>query len=123
MSRYKIITACFSLFLSMNCFAAEERSGQQLFQDFGCMYCHGITGHRGATAGRHLAPTAHTIESFSQFVRFPVNNMPAYEPVHLSNEQLGSIFEYIQKLEEPPALEEIDSLSEMQEAILQKENN
>ena len=118
----KIITACFSLFLSLNCFAAEERSGQQLFQDFGCMYCHGITGHRGATAGRHLAPTAHTIESFSLLVRFPANNMPAYESALLSNEQLGSIFEYINKLEEPPALEDIDSLSAMRDAILQPED-
>ncbi len=101
--------------------AAEERTGEQLYTDFGCILCHGISGHRGATAGRPLAPTNHTLTSFSQLVRYPARSMPAYAPEAFSDEQMSRVFDYILSIPASPEVEDIDSLQELRDRLYEAE--
>lgn len=89
---------------------AQERDGRRLFQDFGCSYCHGITGYRGGIGGQPLAPGRHSFDSFRQLVRFPADNMPPYPPEALDDDQLRRIYEYLESVEESPDREELSIL-------------
>ena len=94
--------------------AQQERDGLQLYRDFGCIYCHGISGHRGATGGA-LTPLAHNFESFRTLVRFPARSMPPYAPEAISDEQLRRVFDYLMTVAAPPEVEELDILRDLRD--------
>jgi len=86
--------------------------GRALYSDFGCYQCHGYQG-QGSSASPpvpRIAPTVYPIEAFSAFVRTPVRLMPAYSPNVLSDAQLQAIYDFMQSIPEPPAVEDIPAL-------------
>src|ERR1700761_3366122 len=74
--------------------AADQRSGEQLFKDFGCVLCHGSNGYRGGLGGRPIAPMKHSLDAFRILVRSPGNAMPAFAPQVLSEEQLKKLYQF-----------------------------
>jgi mono/diheme cytochrome c family protein len=93
--------------------AAEERSGEQLFKDFGCVLCHGSTGYRGGIAGRPIAPMQHSLDAFRILVRSPGNAMPAFAPKALSEEQLKKLYEYLRSVSPSPEVAELPLLKSL----------
>lgn len=77
--------------------AAEEPSGQQLYETKGCYQCHGYVGQGGA-AGPRLAPQPIPLQAFKLIVRKPPNVMPAYSPRVLSAAELAAIYAYVSAL-------------------------
>ena len=89
--------------------------GRALYSDFGCYQCHGYQG-QGSSASPpvpRIAPTVYPIEAFSAFVRTPVRLMPAYSPNVLSDAQLQAIYDFMQSIPEPPAVEDIPALRDL----------
>jgi mono/diheme cytochrome c family protein len=93
--------------------AAEERSGQQLFTDFGCVLCHGSTGYRGGIGGRPIAPMQHSLDAFRILVRSPGNAMPAFAPQVLSEEQLKKLYQFLSSVSPSPAVAELPLLKSL----------
>jgi mono/diheme cytochrome c family protein len=90
-------------------------AGRALYSDFGCYQCHGYQG-QGSSASPpvpRIAPTVYPIEAFSAFVRTPVRLMPAYSPNVLSDAQLQEIYDFMQSIPEPPAVEDIPALRDL----------
>lgn len=92
-----------------NLLAQEDSPGRSLFIDYGCWQCHGYEGQGGAS-GPRVAPTMLPFVAFEQFVRRPVNVMPAYAPGNLPDEALRAIYAFLGEVEEPPAIEDIPAL-------------
>lgn len=90
--------------------AAEERSGEQLYTDFGCVLCHGASGHRGGAGGRPIAPTPHQLEAFRVLLRTPANNMPAYAPEALTDAQAERLHAFLRQIAPAPTVEELPLL-------------
>lgn len=93
--------------------AAEERTGEQLFKDFGCVLCHGSTGYRGGIGGRPIAPMQHSLDAFRVLVRSPGNSMPAFAPQVLSEEQLKKLYEFLRSVSPSPEVAEIPLLKSL----------
>jgi mono/diheme cytochrome c family protein len=93
--------------------ATEERSGQQLFTDFGCVLCHGSTGYRGGIAGRPIAPMQHSLDAFRILVRSPGNAMPAFAPQVLSEEQLKKLYQFLSSVSPSPEVAELPVLKSL----------
>jgi mono/diheme cytochrome c family protein len=90
--------------------AADERSGEQLFTDFGCVLCHGSSGYRGGIGGRPIAPMQHSLDAFRILVRSPGNAMPAFAPQVLSEEQLRKLYQFLRSVSPSPEVAEIPLL-------------
>jgi len=98
----------------MNSGAAQDvaEEGRALYSDFGCYQCHGHEG-QGSQASPpvpRIAPTAYPLEAFTVFIRTPPRLMPAYSPNVMSDAQLRAIYDYMQAIPEPPAVEDIPAL-------------
>jgi mono/diheme cytochrome c family protein len=93
--------------------AAEERSGEQLFKDFGCVLCHGSTGYRGGIGGRPIAPLQHSLDAFRILVRSPGNAMPAFAPQVLSEEQLKKLYQFLSSVSPSPEVAELPLLKSL----------
>ena len=91
---------------------AEEasESGSDLFLSYQCWQCHGYEGQGGAAP--RVAPSAYPYEAFVRFVRYP-NLMPAYTTELLSDADLRAIYDYLQTIDPPKALEEIPALNDL----------
>ena len=83
-------------------------NGQRVFETYQCWQCHGHEGQGGA-AGVRIAPMVYPFEAFQQLVRH-TNEMPAYPPNALSDENLRLIWEYLRSRPEPPPIEDIPAL-------------
>ena len=88
--------------------AQESGEGRVLFEAYGCYQCHGYEGQGGAAL--RIAPSPYPFEAFAQFVRRPSNEMPAYSPGVLSEDNLRAIFRYVRSRPEPPAVADIPIL-------------
>ena len=82
-------------------------SGRMVFETYQCWQCHGFEGQGGAAL--RIAPMVYPFEAFAQLVRH-TNEMPAYSPNALSEENLRLIWEYLRSRPEPPAIEDIPAL-------------
>jgi len=100
--------------------AAEERSGEQLFKDFGCVLCHGSTGYRGGIGGRPIAPMQHSMDAFRILVRSPGNAMPAFAPQVLSEEQLKKLYQFLSSIKPSPEVAELPPLKSLGAGALKK---
>lgn len=80
----------------------NAENGKALFTSYGCYQCHGTQG-AGGSAGPALTPKPTVIpwNVFSGEVRKPVDQMPPYTTMVLSNEQLADIFAYTQTFPGP----------------------
>jgi mono/diheme cytochrome c family protein len=88
----------------------SAQAGRQLFESYQCWQCHGYEGQGGAAP--RIAPTVYPFEAFAQLVRH-TNEMPAYSPNSLSDEQLRRIYEYVRSRPEPPPVEDIPALRDL----------
>lgn len=88
----------------------DAETGRQLFETYQCWQCHGREGQGGAAP--RIAPTVYPFEAFQQLVRH-TNEMPAYSPNSLSDEDLRRIYEFVRSQPEPPAVEDIPALRDL----------
>jgi len=88
--------------------SGQEPGDRELFVAYGCYQCHGFEGQGGAAL--RIAPSQYPFEAFAALVRRPANEMPAYAPSALSDEQLRAIYRYVRSVPEPPPLESLPLL-------------
>jgi mono/diheme cytochrome c family protein len=87
---------------------AQTAGERELYVGYGCYQCHGYEGQGGAAP--RIAPSAYPFEAFAALVRRPPNEMPAYAPAVLSDEQLSAIYRYVRSVAEPSPREDLPLL-------------
>jgi len=75
--------------------AGDAVNGKRVYMAVGCYQCHGTVGQGSRPTGPHLAPNPLPYEAFAAVVRRPVNVMPPYTTVVLSDQDLGDIYAYL----------------------------
>jgi len=70
-------------------------NGKRIYMSVGCYLCHGTVGQGSRPTGPHIAPNPLPYEVFAELVRRPVNVMPAYTTVVLSDQSLRDIYAYL----------------------------
>jgi mono/diheme cytochrome c family protein len=78
-------------------------NGKRVYMTVGCYQCHGTVGQGGRPSGPHLAPNPLPYEVFAGRVRRPINAMPPYTTMVLSERELGDIYAYLVTI--PPLLD------------------
>jgi ubiquinol-cytochrome c reductase cytochrome c subunit len=73
----------------------DAANGKRIYMAVGCYRCHGTVGQGSRPTGPHLAPNPLPYEAFAALVRRPVNVMPPYTTVVLSDQDLGDIYAYL----------------------------
>lgn len=90
--------------------ADASAAGRQLYEAYQCWQCHGYEGQGGAEL--RIAPTVYPFEAFTRLVRH-TNEMPAYSPNALTEDNLRLIWEYLRSRPEPPAADDIPALRDL----------
>ncbi len=75
--------------------AGDAANGKRLYMETGCYQCHGTVGQGSRGTGPHLAPKPMPYAAFAGQVRKPVNAMPPYTSVVLSDQELADIYAYL----------------------------
>jgi mono/diheme cytochrome c family protein len=77
--------------------------GKRLYLAVGCFTCHGRAGQGGAMNGPApiLAKTAMPFDGFKGQLRQPINDMPAYAEIVMSDQQIADIYAFLQTLPGP----------------------
>jgi mono/diheme cytochrome c family protein len=77
--------------------------GKRLYLAVGCFTCHGRAGQGGAMNGPApiLAKTQMPFDGFKGQLRQPVNDMPAYAEIVMSDKQIADIYAFLQTLPGP----------------------
>jgi len=78
-------------------------NGKRVYMADGCYQCHGTVGQGSRPTGPHLAPNPLPYEAFAGQVRRPVNAMPPYTSVVLSEQDLADIYAYLVSI--PPLVD------------------
>jgi ubiquinol-cytochrome c reductase cytochrome c subunit len=73
----------------------DAANGKRIYMADGCYQCHGTVGQGSRPTGPHLAPNPLPYEAFAGQVRRPVNAMPPYTSVVLSEQDLADIYAYL----------------------------
>ncbi len=73
----------------------DAANGKRVYMADGCYQCHGSVGQGSRATGPHLAPKPLPYEVFAGQVRRPVNSMPPYTTVVLSDQELADIYAYL----------------------------
>jgi mono/diheme cytochrome c family protein len=81
----------------------DAANGQRVYMADGCYQCHGTVGQGSRPTGPHLAPNPLPYEAFAGQVRHPVNAMPPYTTVVLSERDLADIYAYLLSI--PPLID------------------
>jgi cytochrome c553 len=81
----------------------DAANGKRVYMADGCYQCHGTVGQGSRPTGPHLAPNPLPYEAFAGQVRHPVNAMPPYTGVVLSEQELGDIYAYLLSI--PPLID------------------
>jgi len=81
----------------------DAAEGKRLYLAVGCFACHGRAGQGGAMNGPAptLAKTAMPFDGFKGQLRQPVNDMPAYAEIVMSDKQIADIYAFLQSLPGP----------------------
>ncbi len=82
---------------------APATGDRAVFIAYGCYQCHGYEGQGGEAL--RIAPSAYPYDAFAARVRKPVNEMPAYAPTVLGDDDLRAIYRYVQSRPEHPLIE------------------
>jgi ubiquinol-cytochrome c reductase cytochrome c subunit len=75
--------------------SGDAANGKRVYMADGCYQCHGTVGQGSRPTGPHLAPNPLPYEVFAGQVRRPVNAMPPYTSVVLSEQELADIYAYM----------------------------
>jgi ubiquinol-cytochrome c reductase cytochrome c subunit len=81
----------------------DAANGERVYRADGCYQCHGTVGQGSRPTGPHLAPQPLPYAAFAGQVRHPVNAMPPYTNVVLSEQELADIYAYLVSI--PPLLD------------------
>jgi ubiquinol-cytochrome c reductase cytochrome c subunit len=81
----------------------DVANGKRVYMADGCYQCHGTVGQGSRPTGPHLAPNPLPYEAFAGQVRRPVNAMPPYTSVVLSEQDLADIYAYLVSI--PPLVD------------------
>jgi mono/diheme cytochrome c family protein len=73
----------------------DPANGKRVYMADGCYQCHGTLGQGSRPTGPHIAPNPLPYEAFAALVRRPVNAMPPYTSVVLSDQDLADIYAYL----------------------------
>jgi ubiquinol-cytochrome c reductase cytochrome c subunit len=73
----------------------DAANGKRVYMADGCYQCHGTVGQGSRPTGPHIAPNPLPYEAFARYVRRPVNAMPPYTSVVLSEQELADIYAYL----------------------------
>ena len=77
--------------------------GRELYLATGCFECHGRNGQGGAFNGPApaLAHTELGFEAFKEQLRQPANDMPAYAPAVMSDQDVADVLAFVRALPGP----------------------
>ncbi len=89
---------------------ASVAAGKALFNSVGCWACHGFSGQGGAGTAPQIGPEVLPRDAFLYQLRHPSNVMPPYGTAVLTDEQIGSIFDYLRSLPVPPQVQDVPLL-------------
>lgn len=83
--------------------AGDAAEGKRLYLAVGCFTCHGRSGQGGVMNGPApiLAKTAMPFDGFKGQLRQPINDMPAYSEIVMSDNQIADIYAFLQTLSGP----------------------
>jgi mono/diheme cytochrome c family protein len=83
--------------------AGDAAEGKRLYLAVGCFTCHGRSGQGGAMNAPTpvLAQTAMPFDGFKGQLRQPINEMPAYAEIVMSDKQIADIYAFLQTLAGP----------------------
>ena len=81
----------------------DAANGKRIYMADGCYQCHGNVGQGSRPTGPHLAPNPVPYAAFAQQVRRPINTMPPYTAVVLSDQELADIYAYMLSI--PPLVD------------------
>jgi mono/diheme cytochrome c family protein len=83
--------------------SGDAAEGKRLYLAVGCFTCHGRSGQGGAMNGPTpvLAKTAMPFDGFKGQLRQPINDMPAYSEIVMSDKQIADIYAFLQTLPGP----------------------
>ena len=73
----------------------DAANGKRVYMADGCYQCHGTVGQGSRPTGPHIAPNPLPYAAFAGQVRRPVNAMPPYTDVVLSEQHLADIYAYL----------------------------
>lgn len=90
--------------------AGSVAAGAMLFKKIGCYECHANEGQGGAN-GPRLGPNPIPFARFSAYVRNPAGDMPPYTAKVLLDEDLATIYAFLQARPRPPAVNSIPLLA------------
>ncbi len=81
----------------------DATEGKRLYLKDGCFTCHGRSGQGGAMNGPApiIAKTAMPWDGFKGQLRQPINEMPAYAEIVLSEKEMADIYAFLQTLPGP----------------------
>lgn len=88
----------------------DTASGKTIFMADGCYQCHGTVGQGSRGTGPRLGPNRLPWDGFVQQVRKPVNVMPPYTALVLSDAQLADIYAYLGSVPGPAKAEDVKVL-------------
>ncbi len=94
--------------------AGDAANGQKVYLADGCFECHGRVGEGGAMNGPApiLARTKLPFDAFKEQLRNPVNDMPPYPTVILSDKDLTDMFAYLRALPGPRAANDVPIIND-----------
>ena len=82
--------------------AGDIARGAQLITVDGCFQCHGTVGQGSIRTGPALTPNVIPYSAFIGQLRKPMDHMPVYTSVVLSDGDAASIYAYLKSLPKPP---------------------
>jgi mono/diheme cytochrome c family protein len=101
------VTVLTGLFTSV-ALAQDPANGKVIWEEqSGCQRCHGAAAE-GMWAGP-LAGTERTLDEFTEQVRMPRRNMPAFSAEQISDEQLADVHAYLTTLTAPADFAPMDA--------------
>jgi cytochrome c553 len=77
--------------------AGNAQNGKRLYADKTCEMCHGTSGE-GTAAGPKIVPTSIPFADFLSQLRNPLDRMPAFPEVSVSNAEAADIYAYLKSL-------------------------
>lgn len=77
----------------------DARHGQELFNNLGCIGCHGLQGEGGI--GPTIAQTELSLERVVRQYRGPYRNMPRFGPDQVSETDIADIYAFLHTLPTP----------------------
>jgi ubiquinol-cytochrome c reductase cytochrome c subunit len=97
------LLTCCAPALAQNTPPGDANNGKRVYMADGCYQCHGSVGQGSRPTGPHLAPNPVPYAAFAAQVRHPVNTMPPYTSVVLSEQELADIYAYLLSI--PPLVD------------------